>query len=171
MYGNVLSGGLAGHVYGAEGIWGADIEPAAPIKMWDAFRWNSGAQKKYLPQFVLSEGKRYQDLVPDQFVVPSQTHTTKGYEGWAYAARTPNKDFFLVYFEKGCTRSLIRGAKLMGIYRAKWFDPRNGAWSNVGDGQVKSNNIGEIQLPEFPSDEDWALSLVYEGPAPVPKHF
>ena len=29
MYGSFLSGGLAGHVYGAEGIWGADIEPAA----------------------------------------------------------------------------------------------------------------------------------------------
>jgi len=171
MYGNVLSGGLAGHVYGAEGIWGADIESAAPIKMWDAFQWNSGAQMKYLPAFVLSEGKRYQDLVPDQFVVPSQTHTTKGYEGWAYAARTPNKDFFLVYFEKGCARSLIRGAKLSGIYRAKWFDPRNGRWSNVGDGKVKSNNIGEIPLPEFPSDEDWALSLVYEAPAPMPRRF
>ena len=26
MYGSFLSGGLAGHVYGAEGIWGADIE-------------------------------------------------------------------------------------------------------------------------------------------------
>ena len=42
MYGNFLSGGLGGHVYGAEGIWGADIEPAAPIKMWDAFQWSSG---------------------------------------------------------------------------------------------------------------------------------
>ena len=26
MYGSFLSGGFAGHVYGAEGIWGADIE-------------------------------------------------------------------------------------------------------------------------------------------------
>ena len=30
MYGSFLSGGLAGHVYGAEGIWGADNEAAAP---------------------------------------------------------------------------------------------------------------------------------------------
>src|SRR6185436_5149167 len=86
MYGSFLSGGLAGHVYGAEGIWGADIEPAAPIKMWDAFQWNSGAQMKYLREFMLSADRRYQDLVPDQFVVPSQTHVVKGYEGWAYAA-------------------------------------------------------------------------------------
>ncbi len=36
MYGDFLSGGLAGHVNGAEGIWGADIEPAAPVKMWES---------------------------------------------------------------------------------------------------------------------------------------
>jgi hypothetical protein len=165
MYGNVLSGGLAGHVYGAEGIWGADIEPTAPVKMWDAFQWNSGAQMKYLREFMLAAGRRYQDLVPDQFVVPSQTHVVKGYEGWAYAARTQDKNLFLAYFEKGCPKSLIRGAKLTGKYRAKWFDPRNGTWSDAGDGILKSNNIGEIPLRDFPSDEDWALSLTYEGPA------
>jgi hypothetical protein len=171
MYGNVLSGGLAGHVYGAEGIWGADIEPAAPIKMWDALRWNSGMQMKYLSEFILSCGKRYQDLVPDQFVVPSQTHTVKGYEGWANAARTQDKDLFLAYFEKGCPKGLLRGAKLMGIYRAKWFDPRTGAWSDIDDGRLRSNNIGEIQLPDFPADEDWALCLTYEGPVAMSRHF
>jgi hypothetical protein len=171
MYGNVLSGGLAGHVYGAEGIWGADIEAAAPIHMWDAFQWNSGAQMKYLPQFILSSGSKYQDLVPDQFVVPNQTHTIKGYEGWAYAARTPDKNLFLVYFEQGCPKSLIRGAKLTSIYEAKWFNPRNGEWSAAAGGMLTSNNIGEIQLPDFPSPEDWALRLSYKQPAPTPKHF
>ncbi|MBV9670647.1 MAG: DUF4038 domain-containing protein [Acidobacteriales bacterium] len=82
IYGNVLSGGLAGHVYGAEGIWGADIEPSAPTHMWDAFKWPSAAQMQYLSRFILSLGKKYQELVPDQFVVPSQTDVLKGYEGW-----------------------------------------------------------------------------------------
>jgi hypothetical protein len=45
IYGNVLSGGLAGHVYGAEGIWGADIEPSAPTHIWDAFQGPSGAHQ------------------------------------------------------------------------------------------------------------------------------
>jgi hypothetical protein len=172
MYGSFLSGGLAGHVYGAEGIWGADIEPVAPVKMWDAFQWNSGAQMKRLRTFALSVGKRYQDLVPDEdFVVPNKTHVTKGYEGWAYAARTADKRIFLAYFEKGCPRSLVRGAEVMGIYRAQWFNPRNGEWVDIGDGTIRSNNIGEIPLPEFPSDADWGLKLVYSGPAPLPKHF
>jgi hypothetical protein len=166
MYGNVLSGGLAGHVYGAEGIWGADIEPAAPTHMWDAFQWVSGADMTYLPRFITSEGARYQDLVPDEFVVPSRTANTKAYEGWAYAARTPDRGFFLAYFERGCPASRIRGAMPEAEYRARWFNPRTGAWVNVADGRIRANNIGEIGLPAFPDDEDWGLSLVRAEAAP-----
>ncbi len=160
MYGSFLSGGLAGHVYGAEGIWGADIEPAAPIRMWDAFQWNSGALMKYLRVFAFSIGKRYQDLVPDEdLVVPNKTSTVKGYEGWAYCARTADQRIFLAYFEKGCPPSLVRGARLSTDYRAEWFDPRNGTWQHAGSGMVRSNVIGEMELPDFPSEMDWGLKL------------
>ncbi|HEY1804149.1 MAG TPA: DUF4038 domain-containing protein [Terracidiphilus sp.] len=172
MYGSFLSGGLAGHVYGAEGIWGADIEPSAPTKMWDAFQWNSGAQMQHLRTFAFSIGKRYQELVPDTgYVVPNATPVLKGYEGWAYAARTPDQNVFLIYFEKGCPQSAVRGARVMSLYRAQWFDPRDGTWLDVGSGVAMADNIGEINLPSFPSDADWGLSLVYRGPAPFPKHF
>jgi hypothetical protein len=172
MYGNFLSGGLAGHVYGAEGIWSADIEPAAPTKMWDALQWKSGSQMRHLRTFAFSIGKRYQELVPDPgYVVPNATQTLKGYEGWAYAARTPDQNVFLIYFEKGCPKSLVRGARVVSLYRAQWFDPRQGTWSDVGDGVARANNIGEIELPDFPSDMDCGLSLVYQGPAPLPGHF
>jgi LPXTG-motif cell wall-anchored protein len=50
------------------------------------------------------------------------------------------------------------------VYAAQWFDPRNGTWLNVGDGRVVANNIGFIQLPKLPSDTDWGLKLVYQGP-------
>jgi hypothetical protein len=172
MYGSFLCGGLGGHVYGAEGIWGADIEPAAPIKMWDAFRWNSAAQMKHLRTFAMSVGRRYQELQPDaDLVVPNKTYITKGYEGWAYSARTADEKEVLTYFEKGCPRSLMRGALPMSLYHAQWFDPRTGSWIDVGSGTVQANNIGEIQLPDFPSDRDWGLRLGYTGPAPLPKHF
>ena len=166
MYGSVLSGGFAGHVYGAEGIWSADIEAAAPVKMWDAFRWRSGNDMRFLPQFMLSIGKRYQDLVPDDWVVPSRTPATKSYEGWAFAARTPDQAIFLAYFEKGATApALIRGGRPEGSYRARWFDPRTGRWSDAGKGVIEADVIGEIALPPFPSGEDWALQLVAEPPA------
>jgi hypothetical protein len=165
MYGSVLSGGLAGHVFGAEGIWAGDVEPAAPVHMWDAFQWKSGAEMQFLKTFIFSIGKKYQDLVPlADLVSPNKTEKIWGYEGWAYCARTPDKNIFLAYFEKGCIQSDIRGARLNSFYNAQWFDPRNGTWINVGNGKLAASNTGEIKLPEFPGDNDWGLKLNYLGP-------
>jgi hypothetical protein len=165
LYGSFLSGGLAGHVYGAEGIWGADIEPTAPVKMWDAFRWTSGAQMHFLRDFALSVGGRYQDLVPlPDLVSPNKSADTLSYEGWAYCARTPDKAIFLAYFEKGCPRARIRGARLNADYRAQWFNPRDGSWLDAGAGTLRANKIGIIELPDRPNDSDWGLRLSLAGP-------
>lgn len=164
MYGSFLSGGLAGHVYGAEGIWGADIEPTAPVHMWDAFQWRSGAEMQYLRTFAFSIGKRYQELVPlADLVSPNKTQEILGYEGWAYCARTIDKELFLVYFEKGCSPSQIRGARLNSVYRARWFNPREGTWKDAGSGKLVANKIGIIRLPDFPDESDWGLQLIYES--------
>ena len=166
MYGCFLSGGLGGHVYGAEGIWGADIEPSAPTHMWEAFQWNSAAQMHYLRDFAFSIGNRYRDLEPNaELITPHQTAVIRGYEGWAYAARTPDRNIFLAYFEKGCPRSQVRGARLNSAYRAQWFDPHNGSWRDVGSGTLRSSAIGIIMLPDLPENTDWGLRLTYEGPA------
>lgn len=162
IYGSFLSGGFAGHIYGAEGIWGADTEPGSHPFMWEAFQWNSANQMKWLKTFALSEGARYQELVPDaNLVSPSQTHVTKGYAGWAYCARTVAKDYFLAYFEKDCPAgSVIRGAVPNATYQAQWFDPRQGEWMKVGSGVLTANVWGWITLPDFPSDDDWGLKLM-----------
>jgi hypothetical protein len=166
MYGSFLSGGLAGHIYGAEGIWGADTEPAAPVKMWNAFQWRSGAEMQYLKAFAFSIGKRFQGLVPDSNLVsPSKTHMTLGYEGWAFSARTPDKKTFLIYFEKNCPRGQIRAALPRSDYRAQWFDPRAGTWRDAGRGTLRSNATGIIELVDSPSDFDWGLRLEYAGPS------
>ncbi len=164
MYGSFLSGGFAGHIYGAEGIWGADIEPGSSPLMWEAFLWNSANQMQYLKTFAFSEGRRYQDLVPDaNLVSPNSTPLTKGYVGWAYCARTPEKDLFLAYFEKGCpSASVVRGALPNRAYEAEWFNPRTGEWSTVGDGRLETNIWGQITLPDFPTDEDWGLKLTLQ---------
>lgn len=165
MYGSFLSGGLAGHVYGAEGIWGADIEPTAPVHMWEAFQWRSGAEMQYLRTFAFSIGKRYQELVPlADLVSPNKTSETLSYDGWAYCARTDDKQIFLLFFERGCPKSQIRGARLNSVYRAQWFNPRDGTWLDAGNGKVVANKIGIIDLPGFPDAADWGLRLIYEGP-------
>ena len=166
MYGSFLSGGFAGHIYGAEAIWGADVQEAAPIHMWDAFKWNSAAQMKYLRAFAFSIGRRFQDLIPDaDFVVPNRTQQIHGYEGWAYSAHTPEKDIILAYFEKDCPTSQVRAVRPRSVYRAHWFDGRNGNWLDAGSGWLRSDPNGVIQVPAFPGDLDWGLKLIYAGPA------
>ena len=167
MYGSLLSGGLAGHVYGAEGIWGGDIEPEAPTHMWDAFKWKSAAEMQYLKTFAFSIGDRYRELEPmADLVSPNKTHEILSYEGWAYCARTPDKNIFMAYFEKGCPQSEIRGALLNSVYRAQWFNPRNGTWLDVdiNAGRLLSSVTGNIMIPPLPENVGWGLKLVYEGP-------
>jgi hypothetical protein len=68
---------------------------------------------------------------------------------------------FLLYFEKGCPVSQVRGAKVQSAYRAQWFDPRTATWQDAGNGTLKSSESGVITLPDFPGDADWGLRLTY----------
>jgi hypothetical protein len=61
-------------------------------------------------------------------------------------------------------RAQVRGARLNSSYRARWFDPRKGTWQDAGNGVLHSNQIGIIDLPDYPDDEDWALRLILQAP-------
>ena len=162
VYGSLLSGGLAGYVYGAEGIWGADIEKGSDPTLWEAFQWSSANMMRHLATFALSEGKRYQSLVPNaELVTPHETYDVNAYTGWAYAARTEEKDYFLIFYEQGCPNGVVRGALPSRTYRAEWFDPRQGKWTPVeGKGLLDSDRWGRIAVPKLPTPEDWGLKLV-----------
>ena len=76
--------------------------------------------------------------------------------------RTPEKDFFLLYFEKDCPAATLSGVLSNARYGAKWFNPRSGKW--VDAGVLAANASGEIALPNFPgnlakSPTDWGLKL------------
>jgi hypothetical protein len=162
IYGSFLSGGFAGHIYGAEGVWGGDTEPGSDPVMWEAFQWNSANMMRYLAKFALSEGRRYQSLVPnDELVAPNRTHDVNAYIGWAYCARTDAKDYFLAYYEKDCPNGVIRGALPLETYQAEWFDPREGKWTPVAEtGTLTSDRWGRITIPPLPTQNDWGLKLV-----------
>lgn len=174
MYGSVLSGGLGGHIYGAgrEGetggaMWGGNVEDAAENKIWDGIKWESGAQMQHLRTFILSEGRRYQELVPSvELVSPNKSGKTNDWVEWAYCARTAEKDLFLLYFEKGCRQATVSGALPNVKYKARWFNPRHGAWLYAGTGELTADASGKINLPKFPgnstkSETDWGLKLSY----------
>ncbi len=161
LYGSFLSGGFAGFIYGAEGIWNAEIEPDALYKMWDAFRWRSASQIRHVTAFAAGAGDRLDAIEPDvDLVVPNKTGPGYGYFGWAYCARTPERDLFLVYFEKGApAEAHLRGVSQGGRYVPTWFDPRSGEWLEPGEPvTVATSSI--LHLPERPDDRDWGLRLV-----------
>ena len=158
MYGSFLSGGFAGHIYGADGLWGGNIEAGAQTRMWESIQWRSGAQLRHLRTFALSEGTRYRDIVPDHnLVTPSRSGPPDGNRGWAFCARTPEKDLFYLYFEADCPQATVRGALADRTYRAQWFDPRTGEWIDAGT--LTADQRCHVALPAFPSEGDWGLKL------------
>ena len=162
-YGSVLSGGLAGHIYGAGGwdegaLWRADVEAASNVHIWDCMEWPGAGQRQYVRSFVMSVGDRYRELVPSiQLVTPNRHGPVAGYNGWAYCAALPERDFILVYLEAGTPRTQVIGLPVNTVYKGVWFDPRTGEWSNVWN--AETGDDGCLQLPDKPTGSDWALKL------------
>ena len=159
MYGSVLSGGLAGHVHGTAAY---DLtstgEPAGwRPHIWTALRYQSGGQMQHLKTFVLSEGKRYQDLqLASQDLAPRSIPDalSDGLDGWSFLMRTAERDFALAYFENKALRPTLKGFKPNQRYQWLWFDPRVGAWNPPID--MTSDSSGALNAPAFPKGKQQA---------------
>jgi hypothetical protein len=168
MYGSVLSGGLSGHVHGTAAY---DItttgEPSGMRPhVWDAFKYESATYMQHLKKFILSEGKRYEDLQLARVDVhPNKAPGSpeKGLDGWSYMMRTTEKDFALLYFENQSVLPSLTNFKPNTSYYFQWFNPINGEWKEKIE--IKSGENGKLELPEFPdeknpSSKDWAAKIV-----------
>jgi hypothetical protein len=159
MYGSVLSGALAGHVYGTAAY---DVtstgEPAGwRPHIWTALRYESGAQMQHLRAFVLSEGARYQELTlaaKDLEPRGIPNALADGLDGWSFLMRTPARDFALAYFENRALRARMKGFTPNGDYRWGWFDPRSGEWSRAV--ALRADARGELMTPPFPQGGEQA---------------
>jgi hypothetical protein len=162
MYGSFLSGGLAGYMYGVEGMWGCERSKNARYKMWESISFKSASQVRYLAKFVMCQGARYQKLRPlQEMVTPNKSGPDKGFTGWAYCASTPQKDFILLYFEKGCPDAYLRSVHHDAAYIFKWYNPRNGEWLDDGNEKiVVSDQMCRIKIPDYPGEGDWAACLL-----------
>ena len=161
MYGSLLSGGYAGYIYGAEGIWQSAVEPGSRVFMWDAFRWNSAESVRHLASFAQVRGTAFRRLVPcTEALTGHRSGPELAYEGWTYAAGAPDRSWYLIYFEFGAAGSVcLRGTAGHGSrYRPCWFNPRTGEWSAPGDPLVVPETT-VLELPVRPDDQDWGLML------------
>jgi hypothetical protein len=168
MYGSVLSGGLSGHVHGtsAYDITTTGEPDGMRHHFWDALKFESALYMQYLKMFVLSEGKKYQQLEPClENINPQKAPGSpeKGLDGWSYMMCTPEKDFALLYFENLAVLPTLSGFKPGTSYNFKWFNPHNGEWEKSVI--IKSDGEGVLTLPAFPDGEnpsatDWAAKII-----------
>ena len=167
MYGSVLSGGLAGHVHGHAAY---DITTTGEPKggrpyIWDALRYTSGGQMQYLGKFMLSEGRRYQDLLlANEDLTPRKAPGSpeRGLDGWGFLMRTQDKSLAFLYFENKAVRATVANAKPNSRHRFMWYNTRTGEW--MESMSLQSDGQGMLRLPAFPggsdlADVDWAGKL------------
>jgi hypothetical protein len=168
MYLSVLSGGLSGHVHGTAAY---DItttgEPAGfRPHIWDAMKYESANYMKYLGNFILSEGEKYQLLEPaTNDIIPAKRNDSfaDGLDGWSFMMRTPAKDFALLYFEFHSEKPVLNGFNPDKKYSLLWFNPLNGEWNKPVI--LKTDEAGKLIIPSFPdssnpSASDWALKII-----------
>jgi hypothetical protein len=166
MYGSVLSGALAGHVYGT-GAYDVTTTGEAPgwrPYIWQALRYKSGGQMQYLRRFILSEGVRYRRLaLASQDLHPrtAPKAVADGLDGWSYMMRTPDRRLAFLYFELHAVRAHAAGFSPGAHYVWRWFDPRNAAWS--APVTLMADAQGTLAAPPFPGEtdaHDWAAKIV-----------
>ena len=169
MYGSVLSGGLAGHIYGTGAYDGNTFgEPKTEGErpyIWESLNYPSGGQLQFLGNFVLSEGARYMNCKPTRELLnPYKTKGApeNGLDGWSFMLLSPDKDLAFIYFENACEIAEITGLQKQVEYQLTWFNPVTGEWLK----RISENtgNSGNIQLKNFPtgnkiSQQDWALKI------------
>ena len=180
MYGNVMCGGLAGHIYGSEGLFGGDIEDMTneqgerkPLT-WEALQWDAGKQMQYMKEFMLSVGAaNFQQLAPRNDVLDAPRELGEDFRQWigldfhhwSYCLRAPEGQTFLLYFEVGSITKAVSYCIPNQAYQADWFNPRTGEWLPLS-APLESDADGVIYLPSPPGgdttmryQEDWALKL------------
>ena len=174
MYGSVLSGGLAGHIYGT-GAYGGNTtgepknEGDRPY-IWEGLKYTSGAQLQYLAKFILSEGKAYQNCSPKkELLKPFKTKDSKdnGLDGWSYMLLSNEKDLAFLYFENKAQVPVISGLIPNKSYTLIWFDPITGKWVDNYK-SISSNDKGNIVIEifvtgEIISKQDWCLKIKLEN--------
>lgn len=160
LYGSALSGAYGGILTGFEAMWSGNVEAEEePFKIWDTMTFPASYQTRYFRDFLLSEGVRYRELIPDaELLLPSHTGKVAGWRGWAYCSATRKRDLVMGYVEKECPHVKVRGLRPYDTYELSWFNPRSGEWLEEKP-SLEVTHAGNIPLPEYPDELDWAFKL------------
>ena len=160
-FGSLVCGAYGGVLAGFTAGWSANTEPECDTYLWEIFDFPASKQVQYIVPFLMSEGLRYRDLIPEpDLVTPNKTGDPMGLRGWAYASATESRDYILGYCEKDCPKLFVRGLRPYDQYRLTWFDPREGKWLNNQSMEMEVHVYGFIAMPYVPENTDWGFKLI-----------
>ena len=164
-FGSALSGAFGGVLAAFEGMWSGNVEEVeGPYKVWETMDFPVCSQVRYFRDFLLSEGSKYRDLIPNsELVTPNKNGDHLGWRGWAFCAASKHRDLIMGFAEKGCKKLKVRCLRPYDKYSFAWFNPRTGEW--LDSIELMVTRIGNIIVPDYPDDLDWAFKLVktYHG--------
>jgi hypothetical protein len=106
---------------------------------------------QHLKAFMLSEGGRYQDLLPASADVAPRSSAdalAEGLDGWSFMMRTADRTLAFLYFETNAVAARLGGFTPSRGYRWSWFDPRSGTWSEPT--LLAADAHGTLVTPDFP---------------------
>lgn len=159
-YGSALNGAFAGVMAGFEAGWSGNVEDTeSPYKLWDIFDFPASKQLQYVRDFMFSEGKRYQELIPDdELASPNFQGPVSGWRGWISVCATRKRDLIMGYSEKDAPKLRIRGLRPYDTYEVSWFNPRTGEWAEEKE-TVMIDPQGFLITSDYPDKFDWAWKM------------
>lgn len=150
--------GAAGHGYGAMDLFYLYQESDGPFPRDGYLSWHEAIQYEGSRQVGLMrrlfELRPWHHLVPDQAVLTSAQPEA---EGRIQAARAEDRSFLLAYLPQGGEVSVHLEALSAETLQARWFDPRDGSWREIG--QFPGMGQQTFTAPSSGEREDWVLVL------------
>jgi len=156
-YAAMLSG-AAGHGYGALDLFYLYKDADGPFPRNGFLPWRQaityeGSRQVGLMRHLFEEEPWYK-LVPDQTVIASGLGEGVGQ---AHAARADDGRFLVAYLPQGDPIGIQMDRLTGPTVHARWFDPRSGAWQEIGT--FPNAGTREFAAPSRGPKSDWVLVL------------
>jgi hypothetical protein len=159
-----LFGGACGHTYGHHSVWQM-YDPARghpinrPLMPWfEAIHQPGAGQMQFGRRLI--ESRPFLTRIPDDsIIVPSAVASSVPGAGTRRFSGTRDEkgSYAMIYAPVGRKFSVRMGALHAQQVRAWWFNPRNGAATEIGTFQAGGTR--EFTPPDYGEELDWVLVL------------
>jgi hypothetical protein len=150
--------GAAGHGYGALDLFWLYKDSDGPFPRNGFQHWRTALAFEGSRQVGLM--RRLFELRPWYRLVPDQSAIASGQgdgEDHIQAARAADGSFLIAYLPHGRTVGIPMDKLTGPTVKARWFDPRNGEWHDIG--AYPNTGQHEFQAPSQGDHDDWVLVL------------